>query len=72
MAGSHPRAQPQLDARALARLRRYGTAAAFFGWLPLAGDALMLAAGWLPLPWPAVLAFSAAGRLARYALIAAL
>jgi membrane protein YqaA with SNARE-associated domain len=66
------RAQAKLDPRAAARIRRWGAAATFFGWLPVAGDALLVAAGWLRLPWLAVLAFSAAGRLARYALIAAL
>jgi len=66
------RAQAKLEPRALARIRRWGAAATFFGWLPLAGDALLVAAGWLRLSWLAVLAFSAAGRLARYAAIAAL
>jgi membrane protein YqaA with SNARE-associated domain len=61
----------RLDARALAWLHRYGAPATFFGWLPIAGDALCLAAGWLRLAWPAVLVFMATGRLARYLLIAA-
>ena len=34
------------------------------------GDALCVAAGWLRIPWPATLAFMAAGRLARYAVVA--
>lgn len=66
------RAQAKLEPRALERIRRWGAAATFFGWLPVAGDALLVAAGWLRLSWLAVLAFSAAGRLARYAAIAAL
>jgi membrane protein YqaA with SNARE-associated domain len=61
----------RLDARALAWLHRHGAPATFFGWLPIAGDALCLAAGWLRLAWPAVLVCMATGRLARYLLIAA-
>jgi membrane protein YqaA with SNARE-associated domain len=58
------------DSRALAWLRRYGTPATFFAWLPLAGDALCVAAGWLRLNWIAAMAFMAAGRLLRYLLVA--
>lgn len=53
-------------------IRRYGAAATFFAWLPLVGDALCAAAGWLRVNWLAALGFMAAGRLARYAAIAAL
>ena len=41
-----------------------------FAFLPLVGDALCLAAGWLRVNWPAALAFMAVGRLARYLLVA--
>jgi membrane protein YqaA with SNARE-associated domain len=52
------------------KLRRYGTPALLFAWLPLIGDALSLAAGWLRLnPWQAAL-FMAIGKLVRYGLIA--
>jgi membrane protein YqaA with SNARE-associated domain len=41
-----------------------------FAWVPLIGDALCLAAGWLRLnPWQAML-FMAIGKFARYGLIA--
>jgi len=60
----------RLDERALRRLERYGSPATFFAFLPLVGDALCLAAGWLRVNWPAALAFMAAGRLARYLLVA--
>jgi membrane protein YqaA with SNARE-associated domain len=49
-----------------------GAAATFFAWLPFVGDALCAAAGWLRVNWLAALGFMAAGRLARYAAIAAL
>ncbi len=66
------RAQKKLDPRALAWLKRHGSPATFFAWLPLVGDALCIAAGWLRLNWLAALGFMAAGRLLRYLLIAAL
>ena len=40
--------------------------------LPLVGDALVVAAGWLRIHWLAALAFMAAGRLARYIVVASL
>jgi membrane protein YqaA with SNARE-associated domain len=58
------------DQKILQKLRRYGPAATFFAWLPVVGDALCAAAGWLRLNWIAALGFMAAGRLARYLVIA--
>ena len=60
----------KFDDRILRNLRRYGPAATFFAWLPVVGDALCAAAGWLRLNWMAALGFMAAGRLARYLVIA--
>lgn len=52
------------------KMRRYGTPALLLAWVPLIGDALCLAAGWLRLnPWQAAL-FMAIGKFARYWLIA--
>jgi membrane protein YqaA with SNARE-associated domain len=52
------------------KLRSYGTPALLFAWVPLIGDALCLAAGWLRLnPWRALL-FMAVGKFSRYGLIA--
>ena len=62
--------QNQLDPRAIARLRRYGSPLAFFAWLPVIGDALCIGAGWLRLNWVSVTAFMAAGRLIRYWVVA--
>jgi membrane protein YqaA with SNARE-associated domain len=64
------RIQKKLDPRAIARLRRYGSPLAFFAWLPIIGDALCIAAGWLRLNWLSVTAFMAAGRLIRYWVVA--
>jgi membrane protein YqaA with SNARE-associated domain len=54
------------------KLRRFGTPALLLAWLPLIGDALCLAAGWLRLNyWQAAL-FMAIGKFARYWVIAML
>ncbi len=58
--------------RTIAWLHRYGAPATFFAWLPLVGDGLCVAAGWLRVNWLAVLGFMAAGRLARYLVVAQL
>ena len=59
-----------LDAQALDRMRRYGAPALLFAWLPLVGDALCIAAGWLRMHWLGALGFMALGRLARYVAVA--
>ncbi len=52
------------------RVRRYGTPALMFAWVPLVGDALCLAAGWLRLNWWKAALFIAVGKFARYWVIA--
>ena len=56
----------------LERVRRYGAPALVFAWLPIVGDALCVASGWLKLNWIAVALFQAAGRFARYLAVAGL
>lgn len=52
------------------KVRQYGAPALLLAWVPLIGDALCLAAGWLRLnPWHAAL-FMLLGKFARYLLIA--
>jgi membrane protein YqaA with SNARE-associated domain len=52
------------------KLRIHGTPLLLLAWVPLIGDAFCLAAGWLRLNlWKAVL-FMAAGKFARYWIIA--
>jgi membrane protein YqaA with SNARE-associated domain len=63
---------PRKDFPHAGLVRRYGAPATLFAWLPFVGDALCAAAGWLRVNWLAALGFMAAGRLARYAVIAAL
>ena len=49
---------------------RYGSPLLALAWLPFVGDALCLAAGWVKLNWVAVALWSAAGRFARYWVVA--
>jgi membrane protein YqaA with SNARE-associated domain len=51
-------------------LHKYGYWALLFSWVPLFGDALAVAAGWLRFsPWISLAAF-AVGKLLRYVLVA--
>ena len=52
------------------RVRRYGAPILLFAWLPLVGDALCVAAGWLRLNWIPVALWQGIGRFARYWLVA--
>jgi membrane protein YqaA with SNARE-associated domain len=52
------------------KVRRYGTPALILAWVPLIGDALCLAAGWLRLNWWQAALFMAVGKFARYWVIA--
>jgi membrane protein YqaA with SNARE-associated domain len=62
----------QKELRGLDAVRRYGSPALLLAWVPFVGDPLCVAAGWLRLnPWWSAL-FMAAGKLARYVVIAAL
>jgi membrane protein YqaA with SNARE-associated domain len=56
--------------RQIETVRRWGPAALALAWVPLVGDALCIAAGWLKLNWIAALGWQAAGRFARYWLVA--
>jgi membrane protein YqaA with SNARE-associated domain len=51
-------------------VQRWGPAALVFAWAPVVGDALCVAAGWLRINWIAAAAFQAAGRFARYWIVA--
>jgi membrane protein YqaA with SNARE-associated domain len=52
------------------KVRTYGTPALLLAWVPLIGDALCLAAGWLRLSWWQAALFMGIGKFARYAVIA--
>lgn len=63
---------PPKSLKGIEMLKRYGAPLTFFAWLPVVGDALPVAAGWLRINWLAVLVYIAAGRLARYIAVAAI
>lgn len=56
--------------RALVWARRHGAPILLLSWVPVIGDALCVAAGWLRLKWLPVTLFMAAGKLIRYLLVA--
>ena len=58
--------------KVVAALRRYGAWTLLFSWVPIVGDALCAAAGWLRVPFAASLAAIAIGKLARYLVVAQL
>lgn len=57
------------EQRAIARIQRWGSPALLLSWLPVVGDPLCLAAGWLRVPWLPSLLFIAAGKAGRYAVL---
>ena len=54
----------------LERVPRHGSPLLVLAWLPFIGDGICLAAGWAKLNWVAVALWSAAGRFARYWVVA--
>ncbi len=63
------RVQWKLDERQMQRLQRLGPPALFLSFVPLAGDALVLAAGWLRLSLPRSVFWIALGKGFRYLLV---
>lgn len=59
------RANPRIERM----LRRYGSVVLVLAWLPLAGDALAAAAGWLRLSWLGCLLWMTLGKATRYLFI---
>jgi len=65
------RSLSRLGDRPLALARRWGSSVLVLAWLPLIGDLLCVAAGWLRLPWLPCMLWMALGKGLRYAFIAA-
>lgn len=59
----------KLDARQMQRLQRFGPPALFLSFVPLVGDALVLAAGWLELDLKRSVFWIALGKGTRYLLV---
>lgn len=60
----------KIAAKPLGWLQKHGTPALVMAWLPLVGDTLPLAAGWLRLPFWRCLFWIALGKSLRYAVLA--
>ena len=69
----HPSAHSSLartrQLKHVAKIRPYGTPTLLLAWVPLLGDGLCLAAGWLHLNWWHAALFMTIGKFARYYLI---
>ena len=50
--------------------QRYGAPALLAAWMPLLGDPLCIAAGWLRIHWLPVTVFMALGKFGRYLVVA--
>lgn len=59
------------NVRALEWVRRHGSVVLLLSWVPIIGDLLCVAAGWLRVNWLLAMLFMAAGKFARYWAIAA-
>ena len=55
--------------KTLRYFQRYGTWSLLLAWLPIVGDALPLAAGWLRLNWKICALMLITGKMLRYGLI---
>ena len=55
--------------KAVERLQRYGSPVLLLSWLPVIGDPLCLAAGWLRIHWLQSLLFITIGKLLRYIVV---
>ncbi len=55
--------------KAVERLQRWGSPLLLLSWLPVIGDPLCVAAGWLRIHWLASLLFIGLGKTARYAVL---
>ncbi|NKC16822.1 MAG: DedA family protein [Gammaproteobacteria bacterium] len=53
--------------RAIAYIKRVGAPALLLSWVPLLGDPLCVAAGWLRIPWPIAFSYITLGKGLRYA-----
>jgi len=51
------------------RQRRYGSGLLLLSWLPVVGDPLCVAAGWLRTPWLLSAVLITAGKTARYGVL---
>ena len=55
--------------KAVERLQKYGSPVLLLSWLPVIGDPLCVAAGWLRINWLISLVYIAIGKLLRYVVV---
>ena len=55
--------------KAVVRLQKYGSPVLLLSWLPVVGDPLCVAAGWLHIHWLPSLLFITVGKLLRYLVV---
>ena len=55
--------------KAMQRLADYGSPVLLLSWLPIVGDPLCVAAGWLRISWYKALLFISIGKCLRYCLV---
>ncbi|MGR2681093.1 YqaA family protein [Chromobacterium haemolyticum] len=60
----------ELPPRLAGWFQRFGPAVLILSWLPVVGDAIPLAAGWLRLPWWSSILWLTLGKAARYLALA--
>jgi len=65
----HSSLVPRPSAKAVERLRRWGAPVLLLSWLPIIGDPLCVAAGWLRIHWLLSLVLIGIGKTARYAVV---
>jgi len=58
------------ELKGLQRVRQHGSPILLLSWVPILGDPLCVAAGWLRLNLWSAAAFMAAGKLGRYLVVA--
>jgi len=58
--------------RAVERVRQWGSPILLFSWVPVIGDPLCVAAGWLRMSWIGALLFISVGKALRYGVLLAL
>ena len=55
--------------KAVVRLQKYGSPLLLLSWLPIIGDPMCVAAGWLRISWLQSLIFITIGKLLRYIVV---
>lgn len=69
MRSDGPSPEPSRQTRSRALLGRYGSVALVLSWVPVLGDALVLAAGALRVPFAAFAFWTLLGKAGRYAVV---